>query len=80
MMDQEWRCGECGAERNVCGGDGECLNFLPELVAAKAFGQEFCGVVWGADDDARRGCKRKLKSRIPNNAGFRQNDEEQRDA
>ena len=80
MMNEERRCGKRCAKRDVRGVDHEGLNLLPNLVAAQAFGQVLCRVVWSPDDDACGGGKRKLKARIPNDVRLREYNQQESDA
>ena len=79
MMNEEWRCGKRCTKRHIRGVDGERLNLLPKLVLLEIVGQKLCRVVRRSDDDAGGCGERKLESRIPDDAWFRQDDEEQRD-
>ena len=79
MMDEERSRGERCAERDVSRVHCERLDLLPKLVLLEAFGQQLCRVVRRSDDDSGGCGERKLKSRIPDDTWFRQDDEEQRD-
>ena len=80
MMDKERCCRERRTERDICRINRERLNLLPKLVLLETVGQKLCRVVRRSNDDSGGCGKRKLKSRIPDDAWFRQDDEEQRNS